>query len=120
MASRLCIGRGFLWDVGLGRFPRPGVDDFALLGRRMRNYSSEQMLAELWLVRVLRERKIQNPNLGVTDLSTRKENFRHVLISNNLEQEIAGWKGGNPQRFGEVFAKIYNEPLVAEGVNENG
>jgi hypothetical protein len=86
----------------------------------MINYSSEQLLAEIWLVRVLRERKIQNPNLGVTDLSIRKENFRYAILSNDLSREIAGWKGGNPQRFDEVFAKIYNEPLIkAEGAAEN-
>lgn len=77
----------------------------------MINYSTDQIMAELWLGRALRDRGIPNPNAGLTSLEERKDNFRFVINKYNLESEIAGWKKGYPQKFGEVFARIYNEPF---------
>lgn len=73
--------------------------------------------AESWLARRLdqfREGTYRAVFAGLTDTSTRRERMRDAILDLNLGLVIAGrGQDGKPETFGEVFQRLYREPLRA-------
>jgi hypothetical protein len=74
-------------------------------------YSTSQIFGELALIRALEKAGIKNPNLGLTDYETRKENIRLRITDSGIGwHSINDLEGGN-MTVEQFFRRVYGEDL---------
>lgn len=74
-------------------------------------FTGRQLAAELWLAKRLGSLGAE-VHEGVTTTEERRERIRQLILRERLEKRDAGRKRGRSETFGDLFARLYGEPLI--------
>lgn len=67
--------------------------------------------AEIWLASRLRRHGISVFG-GLTTFEQRRERARVGIIEHALADVVAGRKDGKPETLGQLFGRVYQQPLI--------